>query len=100
MKLRGILIALAMVTGSTLFASDGAKIYNSCVSCHGINADKKALGKSQIIKGWEEEKLVAALKGYKDGSYGGVMKGVMKGQVTRLSDEDIKAVSNHIANIK
>ena len=100
MKITKILLSLAILAGTSLFASEGAKIYNSCVGCHGINGEKKALGKSEVIKGWEVEKTVAALKGYKDGSYGKAMKGVMKGQVTRLSDEDIKAVAEHIATLK
>jgi len=100
MKTTKILLSLAILAGTSLFASEGAKIYNSCVGCHGINGEKKALGKSEVIKGWEVEKTVAALKGYKDGSYGKAMKGVMKGQVTRLSDEDIKAVAEHIATLK
>lgn len=100
MKTTKILMTLAILAGTSLFASDGAKVYNSCAACHGANAEKKALGKSEIIKGWDVEKTVAALKGYKDGSYGKEMKGVMKGQVSRLSDEDIKAVAEHIATLK
>lgn len=100
MKTTKILMSLAVIAGTSLFASDGAKIYNSCAGCHGANAEKAALGKSAVIKGWDVEKTVAALKGYKDGSYGGPMKGVMKGQVTRLSDADIKAVSEHISSLK
>lgn len=61
---------------------------------------KKALGKSQIIKGWDAKKIEDALHGYKNGTYGKAMKGVMKGQVARLSDADIKAVSKYISSIK
>jgi cytochrome c553 len=43
-----------------------------------------------------KENIVAALKGYKDGSYGGAMKGVMKGQVANLSDADIEAIATQI----
>lgn len=100
MKTTKILMSLAVIAGTSLFASDGAKIYNSCAGCHGANAEKAALGKSAVIKGWDVEKTFAALKGYKDGSYGGAMKGVMKGQVTRLSDADIKAVAEHISSLK
>jgi len=99
-KITKVLATLTLLAGVSLFASDGAKIYNSCVACHGVNAEKKALGKSEIIKGWDVDKTVEALKGYKDGSYGGVMKGVMKGQVAKLSDADIKAVAEHISNLK
>lgn len=80
-------------------SSDGETIYKSCASCHGANAEKPALGKSQVIQGWSSEKTINALNGYKDGSYGGAMKGIMKGQVTKLSADDIKAVSEHISKL-
>jgi len=67
----------------------GKTLYTKCAGCHGVNAEKPALGKSQIIKGWSVAKITEALNGYKDGSYGGAMKGVMKGQASSLSDSDI-----------
>jgi cytochrome c553 len=78
---------------------DGAKLFVACSSCHGAKAEKKALGKSQIIKDWDETKIVTALKGYKDGTYGGAMKAVMKGQATKLSDADIKALAEYISKL-
>ncbi len=78
---------------------DGAAVYKSCVACHGANAEKKALNKSQIIKGWESSQTIAALNGYKDGSYGGAMKGIMKAQVSKLSDAEIEAVAKHISGL-
>ena len=78
---------------------DGAKIFVKCSSCHGKNAEKKALGKSQIIKGWTEAKIVDALHGYKAGTYGGAMKAVMKGQAANLSDADINAVAKYISEL-
>ncbi len=84
----------AAATAATLSAANWA----TCAGCHGANGEKKALGKSAIIKGWDEAKTIAALKGYKDGSYGGAMKGVMKGQVARLSDADIQELAKKIAS--
>ena len=78
---------------------DGATIFLKCVSCHGKSAEKKALNKSQVIKGWKSNKLVSALQGYKNGTYGSSMKGVMKPQVSKLSDAEIEAVSNYISNL-
>ncbi|MEA1956644.1 MAG: hypothetical protein U9N02_09175 [Campylobacterota bacterium] len=75
----------------------GEMIYKACVSCHGASAEKKALGKSQVIKGWSASKISDALNGYKIGSYGGSMKGLMKGQVSNLSDTEIELVSNYIS---
>jgi cytochrome c553 len=77
--------------------SDGSVIFAKCASCHGQNAEKSALGKSQVIAGWEASKISDALHGYKDGTYGGAMKAIMKGQAGPLSDADIKAVSEFIS---
>ena len=82
-----------MIAAASLMAAN----FGACAGCHGANGEKAALGKSQIIKGWPVEKSVEALKGYKDGSYGGAMKGVMKGQVARLSDADIEDLAKQIA---
>jgi cytochrome c553 len=76
---------------------DGKVVFTKCVGCHGGHGERKALGKSQIIKGWEASKVVAALHGYKDGSYGGSMKGVMKSQISKLSEEEIQAVAKYIS---
>jgi cytochrome c553 len=85
---------------SSLFAS-GAAIYDgACKTCHGAKAEKHALGKSQIIAGWPADKIEKALHGYKDGTYGGPMKGVMKGQVAKYNDDQIKALAEHIASLK
>lgn len=98
--LRSLVIVGAILGSSSLLASDGAALYKKCSSCHGAVAEKQALGKSQVIAGWDATKVQDALKGYKDGSYGGAMKGLMKGQVASLSDDDIKALSEHIASLK
>ncbi|WP_320036173.1 c-type cytochrome [Halarcobacter sp.] len=73
-----------------------ANPYAKCVACHGANGEKVALGKSKIIKDMTKAEIVSALNGYKDGSYGGAMKGLMKGQVASLSDTDIEAIANQI----
>ena len=80
-------------------ATNGETVYKACASCHGANAEKAALGKSQVIKGWSADKVASALNGYKDGSYGGVMKGIMKGQAAKLTPEDTKAVSEYISKL-
>lgn len=100
MKLTKILTGLALLGATSLFAADGAALYKSCVGCHGVNGEKKALGKSEIIAGWEVEKTVNALKGYQDGTYGGPMKGVMKGQAARLDDAKIEAIAKYISTLK
>ena len=85
------LSAVALVATSS-FAADTA----SCVGCHGANFEKAALGKSKIVKDMSKADIITALKGYKDGTYGAAMKGVMKGQVAKLSDADIEAMATQI----
>jgi len=98
--MKKIVLLLTTLFAVTLMASDGADLYKKCAGCHGIKAEKKALGKSHVIAKMSEEEIVKALKGYKDGSYGGVMKGLMKGQVASYSDEDIQKVAKHIQTLK
>ena len=63
----------------------------ACKSCHGQNFEKHALGKSQIVKDMSKADVSAALIGYKKGTYGGPMKGVMKGQVAKYSEADLSS---------
>lgn len=78
---------------------DGKKLYASCASCHGANAEKKALNMSQVIAGWDKQKIVDALNGYKNGTYGGPMKGVMTGQVANKTQEEIEALATFISGL-
>ena len=89
--------AIAISTVPTI--KSGADIYKACIACHGQNAEKAALGKSKIIKGWSTSKTINALNGYNNDSYGGAMKGLMKGQASILSKDDIKAVAEYISKL-
>jgi cytochrome c553 len=68
----------------------------ACAGCHGANFEKKAMGVSKVVKDLTKDEIIKALKGYKDGSYGGAMKGVMKGQAMPLDDTKIEAIANKI----
>ena len=63
---------------------------SACAGCHGANFEKSAMGKSKIVKDLSKADVEKALKGYKDGSYGGAMKGLMKGQVASFDDAKLK----------
>lgn len=80
--------------------SNGETLYRKCAGCHGQNAEKKALDKSAIIQNWDESKIANALKGYKVGTYGRDMKGLMKGQVSSMSDNEIDLLSKYITTLK
>ncbi len=61
-----------------------------CVSCHGVDFEKSALGVSKIVKNMSEEEIKAALDGYKKG-VGGSMKELMMQEVNLGVDTDAMA---------
>jgi len=89
------LLGLLVIQG-LVFANADA-LYKPCSGCHGLEGEKVANGISKVIKDLSKDEFVAALKGYKDGTYGGKLKGLMKGQVMRLSEDDMKALADKIA---
>jgi len=93
------ILGLTLIS-TMMLASDGAALYSKCAGCHGTQGEKKALGKSQVINEMSQTDLVTALNGYKDGSYGGPMKGLMKGQVAKLNNADIEALATYITTNK
>jgi cytochrome c553 len=77
-----------------------AQLYVKCASCHGQKAEKSALAKSEIIANWDETKIKDALMGYKNGTYGGMMKSLMQTQIKGYSDSDLEAVAKYITTLK
>lgn len=90
---------VAAATQTEAPSANGELLFKACASCHGQKAEKQALGKSQVIAGWDKQKLIDAMNGYKDGSYGGAMKGIMKGQVATKTDAEIEALATFISNL-
>ena len=91
--MKKIIIAASLLTACVAFANPYAK----CAGCHGANGEKAALGKSKIIKDMTKAEFVSALKGYKDGTYGGAMKGLMKGQVASMDEATMQEIADKIA---
>jgi cytochrome c-type protein NapB len=87
------IVAVAALLSPAVYAAANTA---ACAGCHGANFEKKALGKSKVVKDMTKDEIVKALKGYKDGSYGGAMKGMMKGQVAKLSDADIEEIATKV----
>lgn len=98
--MKKILYGLILALSTSVFAADGASLYKTCATCHGAKAEKSALNKSQVIAGWSSENIVAALSGYKDGTYGGSMKSTMNAQVKNLDDTAITALAKYIETLK
>jgi len=99
--MKKLVIATLVTAGAlSLMAADGKALTAKCAGCHGADFGKKALGVSKVVKGMSKDEIVKALEGYKAGTFGGPMKGVMKGQVASYSDDQIKAVADYISSIK
>jgi cytochrome c-type protein NapB len=90
-KITTAIVALGACTALMAGVSAGA-----CKGCHGANWEKKALGKSKVVSEMAHADIASALKGYKAGTYGGPMKGLMKGQVAKYSDADLEAFAQTI----
>lgn len=80
-------------------ADKGKKLFAVCIPCHGAKAEKSAVNKSQIINKWSKDQILKALKGYKDGTYGGTYKATMIPTVKRLSDDDMEELAAYIVNL-
>jgi len=88
---------IAIATLGLISVSASAYDTKACAGCHGANFEKKAMNVSKIVKDLSKDDIVKALKGYKDGSYGGAMKALMAGQVKALSDKDMEEIATQIA---
>ena len=64
-----------------------------CAGCHGQHFEKRAMGKSKVVKDMSIKEIVSSLKGYKNGTYGDTMKQMMVQQVKKLKDSDLEAMS-------
>jgi len=98
--MKKVLLVAGLLCATSIFAADGETLFKTCSACHGVKAEKAALNKSQVIAGWDVAKITAALHGYKDGTYGGPLKGTMIAQVKNLSDDDVKALAGYISTLK
>jgi cytochrome c553 len=99
--------AAAAATGAAAEAAPaadneaGKALFAKCAGCHGPDGKTKALGKSAIIAGEPAEEIEKKLHEYKAGTRNVAGMGMlMKGQVSSLSDEDIKALAAYIASLK
>ena len=90
-------IVIATIAAAAISSVSMAAVNtHACAGCHGAHFEKHALGKSKIVANMTHAEIATALKGYKAGTFGGPMKGIMKGQVARYSDADLDAVAQTI----
>lgn len=74
----------------------GKNLYRPCAACHGLQGEKAQFG-SEVLKGWDKERVMNALKGYQDGTYGRDYKPTMKLHTKRLTYEQMSLIAEYIA---
>jgi cytochrome c553 len=90
--MKKIVIATSLLVASVAFAGS----YDKCATCHGVNGEKAALGKSKVIKDMTKADFVSALKGYQNGTYGGASKGLMAAQVKGMNEATMNEIADTI----
>ena len=95
-------IVLPILMVSSLFSASGSTLYKQkCKSCHGQKADRKAMGKSKIIKGMSVSTIEKDMYAYASGkrkatSYVVKMK---KAFVKKYSKKELRSLSNYIHSL-
>ncbi len=79
-------------------AEAGAKLAYTCLGCHGIKGYRNAYPSFRVPKlgGQHEKYLVAALKGYRDGTRKHM---TMQAQAQSLSEQEIEDVAAYFASL-
>ena len=94
-----VIIGAFLALSVSAFSTDGKTLFKKCSACHGKDGSKKALGTGAPLKGQKADALFKKMKGYQDGTYGGKKKAIMKRNVAKLSDEQLKALAAYIATL-
>ena len=96
-----ILSTFLLTLSTLLFANEGDSLFNAkCRVCHGDLADRPEYNASSIIAGWNIEKTIHALQGYKSTQYGGRFKSTMEGIAQELSSEEMILLAQHIYKLE
>lgn len=84
-----------------MFAADGATLFKTCIACHGQHAEKSYLNKVPVLTTLTVDERVEFMKAYKAGERNEYKMGaVMKASMAKLTEEDMKAVSEFIETLK
>ena len=96
------LLSLSLLTASQFILADvnaeqAENFYKrTCSTCHGKSAEKSAFGQSRIINTLNSEEIYTALSDRKSGKIQGAGNMVK----SRLSEEDIKMLSEFVPTLK
>jgi len=92
--------AILLVTAlSMASANDGKQLYatKACAGCHGPDARSPVIPMYPRIAGQNTDYLYNQLRDIKDGSRSNGQSVVMKGIMTGVSDEEMRAIASWLA---
>ena len=96
-------MSLMLAAGGTFAADEmeGEKLYTSkgCVSCHGAEGMKPITDTYPKLGGQSAGYTLLKLKSYKAGEIGGSQAALMAPMASMLSDDEMSAVANYLADI-
>jgi len=101
--MRLIKIMLPVLSTAMLMAASGESIYQAkCASCHGKNAEKKALGHSNVIKGMPVDQFVTLTNAFATGEQKAmpIAKVVKKQFIDTYSEAEIKEVAKYVNGLQ
>ena len=95
-------VVLATVALVGFAFADAPASYATCKACHGVKGETNITtqNKSHVPANLAKADIVKALNGYKDGSYGGVMKNLMKTHVETKTPEQIEVLADYISKLQ
>ncbi|EGV07622.1 putative cytochrome C-553 [Haemophilus pittmaniae HK 85] len=92
------LFGISISAHAEIDMSKAEKLYKrSCATCHGKQAEKAAMGESRHINQLDSATISKSLTERRDGVVAG---GVGNPAKNRLTDEDIRALSEYIPQLK
>ena len=102
-KLARWLLVSACFVSSAVFSAEAPQAYANCVACHGTAGEGNATLNSPALAGQQAAYLARQLQHFKSGVRGADPKDTlgaqMRGMAAALTDEDIDAISAHLAQL-
>lgn len=94
MRKQFILKISAALAVSAILATTASANLDKCAGCHGKDWSKNAMNASKKVSEMSQESIAEALKGYRDGTYGGKLKTLMRNQVP--ADADVNEMAREV----
>ena len=71
----------------------------ACIACHGPNGNGTSLSGFPDISGQHSDYIATQLKAFRSGDRANSLNGMMADIAKRMTDEDIKVISNYVAGL-